>query len=413
MAKGLLLNLKFLYRESILFFKHFKPFALLVLLLLSFACSSNAGLIVKGMPIFDYDPDMGAGFGVYGEGLLLSKDTTIKDSLRLQGRLYATTALILAPFVEVEYIKSCNWKLTLRASYERTTFNNYFGFGNSDKELDYSSEKASNFTYSYAKSVPSVIILYGLYLNLGLPDLFKHSEIEIGIRTENYSIFKSPKIPPDGIDPILFSQKPLGINGGVIHEEIVGYTIDKRDDLYNPSYGTFFNLYGSISNKNLGSTYSYAQGTTIFALYRTPFENLRGLTFAGRLLANYIYGDAPFFKYEKTLAVDPQDLLGGRGSIRGIPQYKYKDAFCYVITPEIRTKLFKVHALGEDWSLGSVLFSDVGNTFPSPLKIEPKAYFTYGCGLRFGWGDDFVLSVDLGFYKTDLNGIYIYFGQQF
>jgi hypothetical protein len=51
--------------------------------------------------------------------------------------------------------------------------------------------------------------------------------------------------------------------------------------------------------------------------------------------------------------------------------------------------------------------------FQSPLKIEPVAYVTYGGGLRFGWGNDFVISADLGFLKSTLNGVYVYFGQQF
>jgi hypothetical protein len=104
---------------------------------------------------------------------------------------------------------------------------------------------------------------------------------------------------------------------------------------------------------------------------------------------------------------------GGQGSMRGIQQYRYRDPFCYVFTPECRMKMFRLHAFGEDWSLGSVLFSDIGNTFSSPSKIVPEAYFTYGGGLRFGWGNDFVISLDLGFLKTTLNGVYVYFGQQF
>jgi hypothetical protein len=279
--------------------------------------------------------------------------------------------------------------------------------------MGYNAQKAADYEYYYGKSNPAVMVLFGLFLNNKLPPFLTHSEFILGIRAEDYRIFKAPKVPSDGAEPLLFAQRPLGIDGGFIHEELIGYIIDKRDDIYNPSSGVYWETYFSLSDKRLASSYSYVHGTSTLAVYATPFKHFDGLTLASRLLVNYLYGDAPFFKYEKTVGLDHKDVFGGQGSMRGIQQYRYRDPFCYVFTPECRMKMFRLHAFGDDWSLGSVLFSDIGNTFQSPFKMEPKAYLTYGCGLRFGWGNDFIISLDLGFLKSTLNGVYVYFGQQF
>jgi hypothetical protein len=384
-----------------------------IILILGLFLASRASVSLKGSPILDYDPDAGMGFGAYGEAAILPKDTLQRDTCRVKCRLYGTTASILAPFIETDYTKSSLWKLCLRVSYDRTPYNNYFGFGNSDAEMGYSAQKATDYEYYYGKSNPAITALFGIYINDKVPEIFNHSEFTFGIRAEDYGIFESHKVPANGVEPLLFAQRPLGCDGGFIHEEIIGYIVDKRDDIYNPSSGVYWETYFSLSDKRLASSYSYLHGTTTLALYATPIKKLDGLTFASRLLVNYLYGDAPFFKYEKTLAIDPKDIFGGQGSMRGIQQYRYRDPFCYIFTPECRMKMFRLHAFGDDWSLGSVLFSDIGNTFSSPLKIEPVAYFTYGCGLRFGWGNDFVISLDLGFLKTTLNGVYVYFWQQF
>jgi hypothetical protein len=135
--------------------------------------------------------------------------------------------------------------------------------------------------------------------------------------------------------------------------------------------------------------------------------NIRGKSYL------FLFGVNMKNAFEKPWATGLEDILGGQGSMRGIQQYRYRDPYCYVFTPECRMKMFRLHAFGDDWSLGSALFSDIGNTFPSPLKIEPVAYVTYGGGLRFGWGNDFIISLDLGFLKSTLNGVYVYFGQQF
>ena len=116
-----------------------------IILFLAIFLSAQASVSLKGSPILDYAPDAGMGFGAYREASILPKDTLQQDTCRIKCRLYATTASILAPFIETDYTKSSLWKLCLRVSYDRTPYNNYFGFGNSDAEMGYTAQKAADY----------------------------------------------------------------------------------------------------------------------------------------------------------------------------------------------------------------------------------------------------------------------------
>ena len=177
--------------------------------------SAHASVSLKGSPILDYDPDAGMGFGAYGEAAILPKDTLQRDTCRIKCRLYATTASILAPFIETDYTKSSLWKLCLRVSYDRTPYNNYFGFGNSDAAMGYTMQKASDYEYYYGKSNPAVTALFGIFLNDKVPLILSHSEFTFGIRAEDYGIFESHKVPANGVEPLLFAQRPFGDRWGI------------------------------------------------------------------------------------------------------------------------------------------------------------------------------------------------------
>jgi hypothetical protein len=47
------------------------------------------------------------------------------------------------------------------------------------------------------------------------------------------------------------------------------------------------------------------------------------------------------------------------------------------------------------------------------MQVRPNASLSKNGGLRYGWGNDFAISLDLRFLKSTLNVVYVYFGQQF
>jgi hypothetical protein len=387
-----------------------KPHYLIFILLLSIAVSARVHF--KVLPIVDYNSDVGIGYGLHGAIKVTSADST-KDLCRLEAEFYATSGGVLQPYVECEFPSLWQGGLRLRASYDRILYNEYYGFGNSDAATGYSELLEQDYAYVYAKKVPAVTLLYDAAIGKYFWPWLSRLKLVGGIYAENVVIEKSPKTPADGSAPLLFQQRPVGTEGGFVHEEIIGLVLDNRDNRIDPSNGAFFDLYCAGSSRILMSSYSYLHATSTLAFYWQPLKRFDRLVLASRLLVDYIRGDAPFFVYEKTAGFDQKELFGGQGSMRGIPRYRYKYPFSLVLTPECRLRVFHFRLFGDDFVLGPAVFSDIGNTFPSPLAVEPLLHVTWGGGLRLRWANDFVASFDLGFWRNSLSGIYLYFGHQF
>ncbi|HUI93603.1 MAG TPA: hypothetical protein VLX68_15255, partial [Chitinivibrionales bacterium] len=202
-------------------------------------------------------------------------------------------------------------------------------------------------------------------------------------------------------------------DGGFVHKEIAGLVLNNCDDRIDPATGVFFDLYGVGSSTALLSSYSYVHATARLAGYATPFRKFDRLVVFGRLLVDYLRGGAPFYEYENTVGFSPEEIFGGEGSMRGIPEYRFRDRFSFVITPECRLRAFPFSLFGTDYNLGPVVFSDIGNTFPSPLLMKPVLYVTYGTGLRLRWDHDFVATLQFAFWKNTLGGVYLSFDEQY
>jgi hypothetical protein len=387
-----------------------KQFFILFILLPCLPLSARVHF--KVLPIVDYNSDVGVGYGAHTAVTVTSSDST-RELCRLEGEFYATTGGVFEPYLECELPFAGPGRLRVHASYDRILYNQYYGFGNSDNQTGYLASKDLDYSYDYGISFPEFMLLYDFPVGKQLWPWLSTLKLAAGVMMENVSIRKSPKTPGNGSEPLLFEERPLGIDGGFVHEEIAGLILDNRDDRIDPSRGVYCDMYCAGSSRALASAYSYLHATGTLAWYGEPVKKFGRLVLASRLLVDYIRGDAPFFVYEHTAGFDRKELFGGRGSMRGIPQYRYKNRFSFVLTPECRLRVFSFRLFGDDFMLGPALFSDLGNTFASPLLMEPVLQVTYGGGLRLRWANDFVASFDLGFWRNSLSGIYLYFGHQF
>ena len=371
----------------------------------------------KGLPIADYNSDVGFGFGMRAGIVRYQPEDSSTYLFRIDGEYYMTTGGVLQPMMEydipVNKLRN-NRALRLRGrlSFDRSLYVGYYGFGNDDRQMGFDASRRDDYYYTYKRSTPGFFATGQYFFADPYSDGLKTSLFG-GVTAEYCRIALSPRQPSGGTS-LLFEERPPGINGGFIHAEMIGIIIDSRDFYYNPKNGMYHELSFEGSLQQLGSAYTYLKTTLLSALFVTPITHFDRLITAARFMLVSLTGDPPFYKYEHIGGLTPHDLFGGRGTMRGIPQYRYKGRASIVFTPELRFRVIDFPFLFKDiWHLEIVVFGDMGNTWRSWSDFSSQLHLTQGGGIRIAWGEDFIISADCAFWNRELSGIYLYFGHQF
>lgn len=368
------------------------------------------GLVIKPFPLLAYDADTGLGYGVsvtffgYENG---SKDYKWK----VYSEYYATTGGELEPDIEfdIRNISLLGFSFTLlgKVEYKRALFENYYGYGSSDSEINYNSTSADNYYYNYKKINPY------LYATLATP-IWKQGTTSslnffVGLFIDHYEFHYSE--PEIGQQPAkIFDTNPLGVTGGTVLSLLGGFIFDTRDFSPNPHAGSYNEI---VFESAVAGDYNYSRLTLKHSSYWQPF-NTDKLVIAERIIVDQLFGDAPFFKAEMIGGTQRSYAMGGKDNLRGMPRFRFLNNFKAIISPEIRWNFIDLgHFLGDDWHLELVLFSDIGGTWDKPADFKSnEIQIGYGVGLRVFWGKDFAIAFDFGFWQ-DENGLYVGFDQQF
>jgi outer membrane protein assembly factor BamA len=141
---------------------------------------------------------------------------------------------------------------------------------------------------------------------------------------------------------------------------------------------------------------------------------------------DFKFGHVPFFELFTGGVFNPDYMIGGSASVRGVPFGRYLGQIKAAGNIELRALLLRVHAFGQTFQLGNDLFFDTGRvwsdyTFRSPLDGN-------GIGLKWGtgvgayllWGQAAMFRLDVA-YSPDATsenpgfpfGIYIEDGLSF
>lgn len=379
--------------------------------------TSFSGVKFKALPLIDYNSDVGMGYGLHTSLIAYSPADSLNHLLRIDAEFYATTGGVLAPYLLFDIPlgsdrSSPRARLNGRIAYERSQYAGYYGFGNDDTQMGYDDSRAQEHYYSYKRTAP-VLQANGQYSLWRRAQRPAKLDLLAGIALEYCVIEHSPKTPRT-TQPLLFEQQPWGIDGGFTHAEMLGLVYDSRDYHYNPHRGMYHELTVEGSLEALGSDYTFLKATMISAGYLTPLPTFKRMVWAGRLLLVHLGGEPPFYEYERIGGLTPHEMIGGRGTMRGIPAYRYKGRAAAVLTPELRLRVVDFPFLFRSmWHIELVGFSDIGNTWSSWTRVTTDLHATAGAGLRIAWGEDFIVAGDFAFWRGSLSGIYIYFGQQF
>ncbi|GAB1416654.1 hypothetical protein MASR2M117_20600 [Paludibacter sp.] len=220
-------------------------------------------------------------------------------------------------------------------------------------------------------------------------------------------------------------------NGGSIHYLKAGVKYDSRDQRAFASKG----IWTEAVIQSAPGLINQMPHTKFALIHRQYFPLIKDMVFAYRLTYQATIGKSKVPYYAQPLlitsfltAVENQGL-GGKRSLRGVMRNRVIGDDIAFGNFELRYKFFKFSAFNQNFYIGTNLFFDSGivlkpiqitgfETMSDALKDElllkdykpGQFHSTAGAGLKIGWNENFIISVDYGkaFNSQDGNsGVYI------
>jgi outer membrane protein assembly factor BamA len=306
-------------------------------------------------------------------------------------------------------------ELTVRAAYSWETTLDYFGFGDaSSAALPAGTPKTF---FRYGRLHPQVAV----DLRWRIVD---HVVGRAGARyTQNWlQVAGDSKIAED---MAAGSAEVRGLLGSMAAHAVTtfnyGIQWDNRDNDVSTHRGMFESLDVKLSPGGLGVSspplfpYRYAEATASSRVF-IPIWRPR-ITLAGRVVADVLYGDPPFYELAR---FDDTYAIGGLNGVRGVPGQRYYGKIKAIGNVELRTELVRFHGLGKPLVLGAVGFFDAGRVwadFARHSELDGRGIglkYGVGGGLRLQSGSAFVIRADVA-WSPDATPVGGYFsaGQMF
>ncbi|MFZ5891374.1 MAG: BamA/TamA family outer membrane protein [Myxococcota bacterium] len=180
-----------------------------------------------------------------------------------------------------------------------------------------------------------------------------------------------------------------------------GASFDTRDDLVNPRSGLHMTLRADLApGESGGFRHRWARTNANFRSFIPLIESR--LTFAGRVVADLLFGDAPFYELPR---YDQTSAIGGVSGVRGIPAQRYYGKIKTFANLELRSELVRVSLFGKRTSFGLTGFFDTGRVwadYESHPELDGTSLglkFGTGAGLRVSSGKSFVLRFDVAWSR--------------
>lgn len=361
------------------------------------------------LPVIAFDSDVGF---IFGGNLAFARFDKDRDLYKWRMELLGSAAVDSSGItmqehsiqLDIPQILGSNFRLKMKAGYIQVNNKGYYGFGNdsasladNDKEVyDYGVKSPEAWIYTIYSLPKSMSLLGGVRYRYSLFDY------------SSTSMLATPSSGPD-------------VLGRENHGELIwalGWNVDERDHETATTSGYFLQLSTRFSIGALtGTDYTYG-GTSIQGRGFIPLAK-EYLVLAGRVVADIIYGSAPFYEYSIAGAFPYFDMPGGLKGIRGVPEGRYRGPVKLVINLEIRSMFIKFNVASHQFRIGAVAFFDTGRVWMYQKNSELDGTgmgmkFGTGAGIRLQWGETVVIRVDVA-YSPDADpvGVYVDFGHMF
>jgi outer membrane protein assembly factor BamA len=368
---------------------------------------SARSLEISGLPALNFDADEGFGYGVV---LALYSYDAGSTAFRwtLQPTVFLTTEgrRDYTMFFDAPSSSERPWRVSGFVGREQQLAAPYYGIGNAtpyDPTVEHGSTR-----YFYR---------YGRDRTRGSADV-QHDIGHTPIRALLGAGASSDRIDLTPFDSgTTLIQRDLGNHtpsAGRTNYVRAGLTWDTRDREIGTSSGTWADLLVQRVDKKLGASSEYTRWTAAVRHY----QPLNGrVTLANRLLVQNTIGDIPFFVLgEIQTTQKPQDGLGGSSSVRGLPKDRYQGKGIAVANNELRWRACDFSLHGRPSSLVLSGFVDAGRVWTDGVDVSTalsELHAGYGGGARLGFGNSFVVAVDVGHSSQSAAPIYIGLGYMF
>ncbi|MBN8217346.1 MAG: hypothetical protein J0L75_11940 [Spirochaetes bacterium] len=289
----------------------------------------------------------------------------------------------------------------------------FTGFGNSDFETGFSPRVDPSF-YTYGKAYGRLMSTAFFPLRGDLHVTGSQWTLAGGLSGEWGAFAESRSNTAFGRIGPLFVGAPIGSGGGAWLGARLGLLYDSRDVPLYARRGVAAEIWWEENFGPVGPLPRESRRFTAAFKFYLPF--LRSFVLANRLTADLLFGEVPFFMEERTGGERELSGPGGVDTLRGMPLHRVKGPAKAIMNTELRfhipwtdLRLFKAV-----WQWELALFTDNGRVWQAadPLSFE-GLHTTYGGSLRLLWGRDFVVTLELAWWRGLFGGTYFTVGQAF
>ncbi len=308
-------------------------------------------------------------------------------------------------------------RLNPEVAYSRTINYGYFGLGDASSGVTPAGNLNPFRYHEWIDTVAQVRSSLRVALVGPISALFAAQYLFVAPSIYQYSLLASDAAGTGG------SPRIYATTANSLPSLAAGFLYDSRDDEVFPTRGMLHEVgvRGELGFP-LDNEVRYVEAGTILRGY-VP---LGPIVAAARFVANFQFGNVPFFDLFQAGPFDQKEMLGGSAGIRGVPVGRYLGPIKMLGNIELRAMVFQFTVLRQTFTLGADAFFDTGRvwsdyTFHSPLDGTGAGLkYGVGGGLYVLWGQAAMLRVEAGYSPDAVSenpslplGIYVNDGVMF
>jgi hypothetical protein len=206
----------------------------------------------------------------------------------------------------------------------------------------------------------------------------------------------------------------VGCDGGWDNFLRLGLSFDTRDFEPDPNHGVFIDAALDLGTAVLGSRYAWVRFLLSPRIYISPLPRLADLVIAARGTLQVQSRDTPFFEMKLIpWTEDPRNGLGGLRTLRGYKQDRFVGPVMTLLNAELRWTFVRFQVVGQKIALIAVPFVDLGAVFDRLDDVQLGGWRRgQGAALRISWNLATIVTIDYGRSAED-SGLYINFNHIF
>jgi hypothetical protein len=199
---------------------------------------------------------------------------------------------------------------------------------------------------------------------------------------------------------LLGEHRPEGMRGGFAVQFSAGVLADTRAPEVTPERGVYAELSLRASPHFTGSTGPYLGPFAVVRAY-VPVATPR-VTLATRLMAEWLFGEIPFWEMVRWGGSHPVEGVGGWLTVRGMSFGRWRAPGKAVGNAELRIDVIRHRLFKEPFRWQIVPFADVAAVWGAGEQATATApavplHPTVGIGIHPIWAEAFVGRIDFGF----------------